>query len=641
MEFIRPFFLRLLSCFKNSYTNRRIIFVFDLLISLISSAFSFFCLYFFVAGGISVDRRFSFLLYFSTAFLVSIFFSFSFGLYRGIIRYSTFKEVSKVFYFTLSKGIFVFLAGWYIFSVPLVFFLSLLDTLFTLFFLLVFRTSVVYVYRFLNRSQSLYGNALVVGMDSNSIALFYQITNASIAQWKVIGFLIRDPKFRRMQLSGLPIYTFTTAHDFFRKISNLGIKTLLFPSEDIFDEYRDVAAECLSKRIKLFVGQDLMEQTDLKKHRRMREIHEEDLLGRRPIFLNMEKIGEELREKTIMVTGAAGSIGSEIVRQLSKLHVKKIVLFDMGESPLHEIRLELEEDYPNQDIAPVVGDVRSVERLDYVMQRFALDMIFHAAAYKHVPLMEENPCEAVLDNLIGTSLVARKAIEYNVENVVMISTDKAVNPTNVMGATKRAAEMVVQCYDRALKKGEIVGNTKFVTTRFGNVLGSNGSVIPLFRKQIAAGGPVTVTDPNIIRYFMTIPEACQLVLEAGAMSEGGEIFVFDMGDPVKIVDLAKRMIHLAGYKNENDIEIVFTGLRPGEKLYEEVLSNKENTKPTSHPKIQIAETRKVELHLIEKFLPLLEQKAKEVDMDGTVKLLKELVPEYVSNNSIYEAFDKK
>ncbi|KGL48891.1 hypothetical protein HQ49_03575 [Porphyromonas gulae] len=640
MKFFRSLIVNLLRSFKDSYASRKVVFIFDLLISCIASAISFFCVYFFLNKGIE-QRAILFSLYLATAFFANILFSLLFGLYRGIIRHSTFREISKVFYFSICKGTILFLVGCAFFSIPLVFFVTLIDILFTLFLLLAFRTTVVYVYHILNRTKAVHGKALVVGMDSSSVALAYQITNASVRQWDIQGFIVRDPNLRKMRLNGLPIFDFNTVDRFAKIISTQGVKTLLFTNEDVFDQYRDIVTECIARRIKLFICQKPIEQADPKGRRMMREIQVEDLLGRTPIFLNMESIGHELKEKSIMVTGAAGSIGSEIVRQLAKLHVKHIILFDMGESPLHEIRLELERDYPNQKIAPVIGDVRCVSRLDYVLQQFQPEIIFHAAAYKHVPLMEENPCEAVLDNLIGTTLIARKAIEYGVQRMVMVSTDKAVNPTNVMGATKRAAEMVVQSLDQAIKDGCIQGHTRFVTTRFGNVLGSNGSVIPFFRKQIAAGGPVTVTHPDIIRYFMTIPEACQLVLEAGSMSEGGEIFVFDMGEPVKIYDLAKRMITLAGYEPDRDIEIVFSGLRPGEKLYEELLNNKENTKPTIHPKIQIAETRKVDIELIERLLPLLEQKAKDVDMTGTVRLLKEMVPEFVSKNSIYEELDNE
>lgn len=640
MKFFRSLIVNVLRSFKDSYASRKVVFVFDLFISCIASAISFFCVYFFLGNG-TEERGILFSLYLATAFFASILFSLLFELYRGIIRHSTFREISKVFYFSISKGATLFLVGCVFFSVPSGFFVTLIDILFTLFLLLAFRTTVVYVYHMLNKSKAVHGKALVVGMDSSSVALAYQITNASVRQWDIQGFIVRDLNLRRMKLNGLPIFDFNTIDRFAKIISSQDIKTLLFTNEDVFDQYRDIVSECIARRIKLFICQKPIEQADPKARRMMREIQVEDLLGRTPIFLNMESIGDELKEKSIMVTGAAGSIGSEIVRQLAKLHVKHITLFDMGESPLHEIRLELEKDYPNQKIAPIVGDVRCISRLDYVLQQFQPDIIFHAAAYKHVPLMEENPCEAVLDNLIGTTLIARKAIEYGVQRMVMVSTDKAVNPTNVMGATKRAAEMVVQSLDQAIKDGRIQGRTRFVTTRFGNVLGSNGSVIPYFRKQIAAGGPVTVTHPDIIRYFMTIPEACQLVLEAGSMSEGGEIFVFDMGEPVKIYDLAKRMITLAGYEPDKDIEIVFSGLRPGEKLYEELLNNKENTKPTIHPKIQIAETRKVDIELIERLLPLLEQKGKDVDMTGTVRLLKEMVPEFVSKNSIYEELDNE
>ena len=342
-----------------------------------------------------------------------------------------------------------------------------------------------------------------------------------------------------------------------------------------------------------------------------------------------------------MVTGAAGSIGSELCRQLATFGVKELILFDNAETPMHNLRLELEEKYPELSFIPVIGDVRLLARLDYAFRKWRPQVVFHAAAYKHVPLMEDNPCEAVLVNVAGSRNVADKCIEYDVEKMVMVSTDKAVNPTNIMGCTKRLAEIYVQSLGLALDQGQKSGKTKFVTTRFGNVLGSNGSVIPRFREQIAKGGPVTVTHPDITRFFMTIPEACRLVMEAATMSTGNQIFVFDMGESVKINDLARRMIQLAGFTPDEDIKIEYSGLRPGEKLYEEVLSDHENTLPTNHSRIRIAKVREYDYEDARTSAEELERLSREVEISDMVRLMKKIVPEFISKNSRFEELDNK
>ena len=355
----------------------------------------------------------------------------------------------------------------------------------------------------------------------------------------------------------------------------------------------------------------------------------------------MEEIHQSLRGKVVMVTGAAGSIGSELCRQLCTFDLKELILFDSAETPMHNIRLELEDRFPNVHFEPVMGDIRMVDRLESVFSRFRPQYVFHAAAYKHVPLMEENPCEAVHTNVFGTRLVANMAVKYGVDKFIMVSTDKAVNPTNVMGASKRLAEIYVQSLSIAISRGEVDGHTRFITTRFGNVLGSNGSVIPRFREQLAKGGPLTVTHPEIIRYFMTIPEACRLVLEAAFMGKGNEIFVFDMGTPVKIADLARRMIELAGLRPGEDIEIKYTGLRPGEKLYEELLATKENTLPTENKQIYRAQVREYNYHTVDKDIDTLTDLAIHVKKMETVREMKRIVPEFKSKNSVYEALDKE
>ena len=343
--------------------------------------------------------------------------------------------------------------------------------------------------------------------------------------------------------------------------------------------------------------------------------------------------------KVVLVTGAAGSIGSELCRQLAQMNIKKLIMFDSAESPLHNVRLEFEKNYPGLDFVPVIGDVRVKERLRMVFETYQPQIIFHAAAYKHVPLMEENPCEAVLVNVVGSRQVADMAVEYGAEKMIMVSTDKAVNPTNVMGCSKRICEIYVQSLAKKLQ-AEGGRFTQFITTRFGNVLGSNGSVIPRFRDQISKGGPVTVTHPDITRFFMTIPEACRLVMEAATMSTGNQIFVFDMGESVKIAHLARRMISLAGFEPEKDIRIEYTGLRPGEKLYEEVLSNKENTEPTLHDRIRIAKVREYDYREACEVAEELETLSRKVEIPDMVRLMKKTVPEFKSKNSRFEVYDK-
>ena len=392
--------------------------------------------------------------------------------------------------------------------------------------------------------------------------------------------------------------------------------------------------------IKSLIAPSIDELVDGKLSQHIRNIEIEDLLMRPEIKISMDEIVANFKGKTVMVTGAAGSIGSELCRQLATFGIKELVLYDNAETPMHNLRLELEEKFPDLAFVPIIGDVRLPARLDYAFRKWRPQVVFHAAAYKHVPLMEENPCEAVLVNVAGTHFVADKCLEYDVEKMVMVSTDKAVNPTNVMGCTKRLAEIYVQSLGLALESGKVKGRTKFVTTRFGNVLGSNGSVIPRFREQIAKGGPVTVTHPEITRFFMTIPEACRLVMEAATMSTGNQIFVFDMGETVKIDDLARRMIRLAGFIPDEDIKVQYTGLRPGEKLYEEVLANNENTLPTSHTRIRIAKVREYDYDDALSYVNELERLSREVEIPQMVRLMKQVVPEFISQNSRFEELDK-
>lgn len=456
----------------------------------------------------------------------------------------------------------------------------------------------------------------------------------------MIGFVSFNPQRHNYQLADQPVYTIRNNKDLMDLNVRLRIDGVIFPSVRTAQDERDrLVRFCEEDNLSTLVVPEIEEMRGGEVRRSVRPIRIEDLLGRDEIRINLDEIGNLLSGKTILVTGAAGSIGSEICRQLAHFPIHKLICFDSAETPMHNLRLELEDKYKDLNFVPIIGDVRSDDRLDYVFRNWHPQVVFHAAAYKHVPLMEENPCEAVRTNVYGSRLLADFAVRYGVERFVMISTDKAVNPTNIMGCSKRLAEIYVQSLSLAIAKGEVRSTTKFITTRFGNVLGSNGSVIPRFREQIAAGGPVTVPHPDIIRFFMTIPEACRLVLEAGTMGNGGEIFVFDMGEPVRIADLARRMIQLSGLKEGKDIEIKYTGLRPGEKLYEEVLSNKENTKETPHEKIRVASVREYAYGDVCRHIDRLSELSKAVEILPMVREMKSFVPEFKSKNSRFEELD--
>lgn len=569
-----------------------------------------------------------------------------FNTYRNTIRYSEIKDLWRITCSVLFKTfcmaiyVFFFFKNDHLFgSQNLVFVIS--DGMLTVISLIGFRVCVLVMY------ESLLGiirktdmRVLIYGTDDKSVALKTRLRNSS--HYKIVGFCIFSNDNVRRILTNSRVYSFKNKSDFDRLIKDHSIQGVLFARYELLKEEENRLLEyCKSNGVKTLIAPSISEaDVDGLSHQFVRPIRIEDLLGREEIKINMEEIASEYSNKTILVTGAAGSIGSELCRQLAQIGVRKLILFDSAETPLHNFRLELEKKYPTVDFVPVIGDVRVVQRLRMVFEIYQPQIIFHAAAYKHVPLMEENPCEAVFVNVVGSRQVADMAVEYGAEKMIMVSTDKAVNPTNVMGASKRLAEIYVQSLGCAIKEGKVKGKTEFITTRFGNVLGSNGSVIPHFREQIENGGPVTVTHPDIIRYFMTIPEACRLVMEAGMMGEGNEIFVFEMGEPVKIVDLATRMIELAGYRPNEDIKIEFTGLRPGEKLYEELLSTDENTLPTSNKKIKIAKVRRYEYSAILNTYADFETLARRVEIMKTVALMKQVVPEFISKNSRFEILDR-
>ena len=483
-------------------------------------------------------------------------------------------------------------------------------------------------------------NVLVYGVGLKSVSLIPRLKESR--HYNIVGFIQFGNVGVSHVISDLKAFYVTSESEFKNVINVSRADALLFADdEDARIEKERIIKYAIASGVKLLFAPAIDEMVDGKPVQNLRNIEIEDLLMRPEIKISMDEIVENFKGKTIMVTGAAGSIGSELCRQLVTFGIDKLVLFDNAETPMHNLRLELEEKYPQMRIIPVIGDVRLLPRLDYVFKMWRPQVVFHAAAYKHVPLMEENPCEAVLVNAAGSRNVADKCLEYGAEMMVMVSTDKAVNPTNIMGCTKRLAEIYVQSLGLAIENGQIAGKTKFVTTRFGNVLGSNGSVIPRFREQIAKGGPVTVTHPEITRFFMTIPEACRLVMEAATMSSGNQIFVFDMGESVKIDDLARRMIQLAGFTPDDDIKIEYTGLRPGEKLYEEVLANTENTMPTNHSRIRIAKVREYDYEEAKNMTDTLEHLSRIVDVPSMVRLMKQIVPEFISQNSKYEEFDRK
>ena len=522
--------------------------------------------------------------------------------------------------------------------------LMALDMCLTIVFLLMVRVAMIIAYDTLREkviSSRKRANVMVYGVDDKAVATVTRLVNSS--HYNVIGYLNYGQRLRGQNINGTKIFYFENKEDIKLFHERFFVDAILFSRESaVKAEAERLVEYCQESDVKVLVSPVIDEVVDGKIMKSsIREVKIEDLLGRDEIKISMEEIIENFSGKTVMVTGAAGSIGSELCRQLASFGPKKLVLFDNAETPMHNLRLELEERFKSLDFVPVIGDVRQEQRLDFVFRTHRPQVVFHAAAYKHVPLMEENPCEAVRVNVAGSRNVADKCIEYEVEKMVMISTDKAVNPTNIMGCTKRLAEIYVQSLGLAIERGDIKGKTRFVTTRFGNVLGSNGSVIPRFREQIAKGGPVTVTHPEITRFFMTIPEACRLVMEAATMSTGNQIFVFDMGESVKIDTLARRMITLAGFVPNKDIMIEYTGLRPGEKLYEEVLSNKENTIPTPHERIHIAKVREYEYDKACAAMTELERLSIVVEIPEMVKLMKATVPEFISKNSQFEKYDKQ
>ena len=634
----------LLRLTKEKYLNRWIIFLIDLFLSVFSTVTSL-ALVSYILDWNYTDQIIL------TVFLASLFCSPASFLvcqtYKGIIRHSAFTETGRIAMSSSLKvatilPVLLFTTGLLSFRGFLLG--SVVDFFLTFFILTIFRAFLITLYTFMvssiasNRKDKLF----IFGHEDSSPALLNDSFLRENSSYQVEGFL-RFGQRVSMRIGLYKVYFITDQEEFSRWVNRYNIKAILFTDyKAVKEESERLVRFCEKEKVRMLLLPSLDELKGGKlKMRALPEVRIEDLLGREEIRINMEEIAGSLKGKVVLVTGAAGSIGSELCRQLCHFGLKQLVLFDSAETPMHNIRLELEEKFPDVEFTPVMGDIRMIHRVESIYQRFRPHIVFHAAAYKHVPLMEENPCEAVHTNVYGTRNVADMAVKYDVDKFIMVSTDKAVNPTNVMGASKRLAEMYVQSLSIAISKGRQSGKTRFITTRFGNVLGSNGSVIPRFREQLAKGGPLTVTHPDIIRYFMTIPEAGRLVLEAAFMGKGNEIFVFDMGTPVKIADLARRMIELAGLIPGEDIEIKYTGLRPGEKLYEELLATKENTLPTENEKIYRAQVREYDYEDICTLMSPLIDLAIKVDKMGTVRMMKGIVPEFKSKNSVYEVLDKE
>lgn len=563
-----------------------------------------------------------------------------FHTYDGILRYSSFVDLQRVGYASLVGcvlsylGHFVMLQFDYFQNVYVGGREIALASLISVLLLWAVRVLVKTVY---DVSIDTFNArpTVILGIDEGGIGLAKLVRNDKSLRMRLFGFVSDGNNVRHKVLMGLDVYRYS---DVRRLVKQEHIECLLV-SQGAIDEFRkDKALQdmLIAEGVHIYMPRANEEWNPAAPDATLKEVSIEDLLPRDEISIDLKSVADTLHGKCILVTGSAGSIGSEIVKQLCQFNPRELVLIDSAETPQHDIRLMMAKRYPHIKAETIVTSITGQLRMENIFRRFRPDYVFHAAAYKHVPMMENNPTESVENNIYGTKVLADMAVKYGVKKFVMISTDKAVNPTNVMGCSKRICEMYVQSLNNAVRSGKVEGCTQFVTTRFGNVLGSNGSVIPLFKQQIKAGGPVTVTDPNIIRYFMLIPEACELVLEAGVKGNGGEIFVFDMGNPVKIADLAQRMINLSGAKN---VEIKYTGLRAGEKLYEEVLNDKESTKPSFHEKIRIANVREYDYSEVERDIEELIEVSKQYDDMLTVKKMKEIVPEFKSNNSVYEALD--
>lgn len=563
-----------------------------------------------------------------------------FHTYSGIIRYSSFVDLQHVVLATAVGSLLCYAVSWllpaswgllmpHMLGVCVIFFVSTL----------LMWLERLFVKRLFDSFRADDATPVAIyGTKAGGVSLANSITSIKDKEYRLVAFISDTNEMKNATLMGKRIYT--NGKGIADTMKSLGVKTLLVSplKSELFRQNTAMIDSFLTVGIKIMMmpAAEEWDGSSELTHRNFREVDIEDLLPREKIEVDMEAIGAQLRDQVILITGAAGSIGSEMVRQVALFRPASMILIDQAETPMHDVRLMMSRQFPDIQCETIVSSISNAEHMERIFAAHRPHYVFHAAAYKHVPMMEDNPGIAVQNNIYGTRVIADLAVKYGTRKFVMISTDKAVNPTNVMGCSKRICEIYCQSLNKAIVEGRVQGVTQFVTTRFGNVLGSNGSVIPIFKEQIRKGGPITVTHPDIIRFFMLIPEACKLVLEAGTMGKGGEIFVFDMGAPVRIVDLAKRMIKLSGAQ---DVEIQFTGLRDGEKLYEEVLNDAEQTKPTHHPKIMIASVREYDYEEACRNESRLLEASHTFDDMAIVKIMKDIVPEYKSKCSKYEALD--
>lgn len=621
--------------FKNG-TPRWLIFSIDVFICICSLVLAYLLRFNFSVPEVEIE---SFPAVFSYVLVFRMLSFFQAKTYQGIVRYTSSKDAQRIAtVITLGTLFFLFtnLITYYFINnrylIP--FSIIIIDYLATTFMMVSWRILFKALYSELTNPSREKKSVIIFGAGEAGIITKRTLDRDAGTKYKALAFIDDSKSLEGKMLEGVSIFGF---HKLPELLRNNDVAHLIISVQHLSNTRKqDIVDICLGTNTKILnvppVSTWINGELSFKQ---IKKIKIDDLLERDPIKLDEANIKMQIHDKIVLVSGAAGSIGSELVRQISRYQPLRIILFDQAESPLYDIEMELKDRLHFHSFDVVIGDIRNKKRLENVFRTFRPDIVFHAAAYKHVPMMENNPSEAVLANVLGTKNIADLSVEYKVGKFVMISTDKAVNPTNVMGASKRVAEI----YTQSLGKNS---STKFITTRFGNVLNSNGSVIQRFRRQIESGGPVTITHPDITRYFMTIPEACQLVLEAGAMGgKGGEIFIFDMGKTVKILDLAKRMIRLSGLLLGKDIQIIFTGLRPGEKLYEELLNDKENTLPTHHPQIMIAEVKEYDYSIISKEVSELIDLFNSQKNTDIVTKMKRIVPEYKSNNSVYEILDKK
>lgn len=565
-----------------------------------------------------------------------------FHTYDGVIRFSSFSDLWRVSTAVIVAIVLIFIVQYALTGTSMLLFNTvdiILLGLFTAVLMWIMRIWVKTTYEDAIRSESKKENVFILGVKSGGVALAKNIRSSNDSPYTVAGFVTSELDMENRRLMNVLVYPFNDQLGEIMKKRNAETLIVSPLMMDLIREHSSIVDGLAADGIKIMVVPHAREwdgKSDLKTSE-LRPVNVEDLLPRDKIDVDMQAAANLLSNHVVLITGAAGSIGSEIVRQVASYNPSHLILIDQAETPMHDIRLMIHNQWPEVKAETIVSDIADKKIMERIFALYKPEYVFHAAAYKHVPMMEDNPYESIINNVNGTKVIADLSVKYGAKKFVMVSTDKAVNPTNVMGCSKRICEIYVQSLDKAIKENKIEGETRFVTTRFGNVLGSNGSVIPIFQEQIRNGGPITVTHPNIIRYFMLIPEACKLVIEAGTMGEGGEIFVFDMGEPVKIADLAKRMITLSGAK---DVEIKYTGLRDGEKLYEEVLNDKEITLPTFHNKIKIAKVREYDYTEVNVTITsLINTVDRKTDME-IVADMKAIVPEFKSQNSKYETLDK-